>query len=124
MTSVTNSTDITMPSSLSVEPPYYVVPDRIMKLVSFYTNCDDLALYMTPEEFILFRKLNPNDIHFNCNNIIDEYCRIFRIILDEIQGPTYSSKNGIVETIVALEKRKRTINDIENEVLKKYEMCI
>lgn len=103
------------------EITYYVIPRETMDDIIYYCSPDNNR-YLSYEDEILLEKLNVNDIHFDNNNAINQYHKIFSNVYATMIGEYNSDEeltNDIYLIMKALEDRKQAIKDITFDVLKK-----
>ena len=103
------------------EITYYVIPRETMDDIIYYSTPDNNR-YLSYEDKKLLENLNVNDIHFDNNNAINQYHKIFSNVYASMIGEYNSDEeltNDIYLIMKALEDRKQAIKDITFDVLKK-----
>ena len=102
------------------EITYYVIPRETMDDIIYYCSPDNNR-YLSYEDEQLLEKLNVNDIHFDNNNAINQYHKIFSNVYACMIGENSDEEltNDIYLIMKALEDRKQAIKDITFDVLKK-----
>ena len=103
------------------EITYYVISRETMDDIIYYCDPNNNR-YLSYEDENLLEKLNVNDIHFDNNNAINQYHKIFSNVYATMIGEYNSDEeltNDIYLIMKALEDRKQTIKDITFDVLKK-----
>ena len=95
---------------------YYVISPSIMENIAFYTRKLSNNL-----SYNKLQNLNVNDIHTNKGNAIDMFIDIFKDALEEEKEE--EDRDNLSEIVDALDKRKRTIQQIKYDVLKRREEC-
>ena len=103
------------------EITYYVIPRETMDDIIYYSSLNNNR-YLSYEDKKLLEKLNVNDIHFDNNNAINQYHKIFSNVYASMIGEYNSDEeltNDIYLIMKALEDRKQAIKDITFDVLKK-----
>ena len=117
-----SSTIATSSTSRSTEPEivYYIIPRDTMDDIIYYSAPDNNR-YLSYEDEQLLEKLNVNDIHFDNNNAINQYHKIFSNVYACMIGENSDEEltNDIYLIMKALEDRKQAIKDITFDVLKK-----
>jgi hypothetical protein len=118
---MSSTTDATTSTSTKPEIVYYVIPRETMDDIIYYCTPDNNR-YFSYEDEQLLEKLNVNDIHFDNNNAINQYHKIFSNVYATMIGEYNSDEeltNDIYLIMKALEDRKQAIKDITFDVLKK-----
>ena len=108
-------------SATENEVTYYVIPRETMDDIIYYCGPDNNR-YLSYEDQKLLEKLNVNDIHFDNNNAINQYHKIFSNVYASMIGEYNSDEaltNDIYLIMKALEDRKQAIKNITFDVLKK-----
>ena len=102
------------------ETTYYVIPRETMDDIIYYCTPDNNR-YLSYADEQLLEKLNVNDIHFDHNNAINRYHKIFSNVYASMIGENSDEEltNDIYLIMKALEDRKQAIKDITFDVLKK-----
>ena len=102
------------------EITYYVIPRETMDDIIYYSSLNNNR-YLSYEDEQLLEKLNVNDIHFDNNNAINRYHKIFSNVYASMIGENSDEEltNDIYLIMKALEDRKQAIKDITFDVLKK-----
>ena len=102
------------------EITYYVIPRETMDDIIYYCSPDNNR-YLSYEDQKLLEKLNVNDIHFDNNNAINQYHKIFSNVYASMIGENSDEEltNDIYLIMKALEDRKQAIKNITFDVLKK-----
>jgi hypothetical protein len=102
------------------EITYYVISRDTMDDIIYYCSPDNNR-YLSYEDEQLLEKLNVNDIHFDNNNAINQYHKIFSNVYASMIGENSDEEltNDIYLIMKALEDRKQAIKDITFDVLKK-----
>ena len=110
----------TISRSTENEITYYVIPRETMDDIIYYSGSDNNQ-YLSYEDEQLLEKLNVNDIHFDNNNAINQYHKIFSNVYSSMIGENSDEEltNDIYLIMKALEYRKQAIKDITFDVLKK-----
>jgi len=110
----------TVSRSTESEVTYYVIPRETMDDIIYYCSPDNNR-YLSYEDDQLLEKLNVNDIHFDHNNAINRYHKIFSNVYASMIGENSDEEltNDIYLIMKALEDRKQAIKDITFDVLKK-----
>ena len=110
-----------MASTTTSEITYYVISRDTMDDIIYYSKSDNNR-YLSYEDEKLLKKLDVNDIHFDNNNAINQYHKIFSNVYASMIGEYNSDEeltNDIYLIMKALEDRKQAIKDITFDVLKK-----
>ena len=117
---MSSTTFATTSRSTKPEIVYYVIPRETMDDIIYYCSPDNNR-YLSYEDEILLEKLNVNDIHFDHNNAINQYHKIFSNVYATMIGENSDEEltNDIYLIMKALEDRKQAIKDITFDVLKK-----
>ena len=115
-----SSTIATRSRSTDNEITYYVIPRETMDDIIYYSSLNNNR-YLSYEDEQLLEKLNVNDIHFDNNNTINLYHKIFSNVYASMIGENSDEEltNDIYLIMKALEDRKQAIKDITFDVLKK-----
>ena len=102
------------------EITYYVIPRETMDDIIYYSSLNNNR-YLSYEDEQLLEKLNVNDIHFDHNNAINQYHKIFSNVYASMIGENSDEEltNDIYLIMKALEDRKQAIKNITFDVLKK-----
>ena len=102
------------------EITYYVIPRETMDDIIYYSSLNNNR-YLSYEDEQLLEKLNVNDIHFDNNNAINRYHKIFSNVYASMIGENSDEEltNDIYLIMKALEDRKQAIKNITFDVLKK-----
>jgi hypothetical protein len=102
------------------EITYYVISRETMDDIIYYCTPDNNR-YLSYEDEQLLEKLNVNDIHFDHNNSINLYHKIFSNVYASMIGENSDEEltNDIYLIMKALEDRKQAIKDITFDVLKR-----
>jgi len=102
------------------EVTYYFIPRETMDDIIYYCSPDNNR-YLSYKDEKLLEKLNVNDIHFDHNNAINLYHKIFSNVYASMIGENSDEEltNDIYLIMKALEDRKQAIKDITFDVLKK-----
>jgi hypothetical protein len=117
---MSSTTVATTSRSTKPEIVYYVIPRETMDDIIYYCTPDNNR-YLSYEDEQLLEKLNVNDIHFDNNNAINQYHKIFSNVYATMIGENSDEEltNDIYLIMKALEDRKQAIKDITFDVLKK-----
>jgi predicted nucleotidyltransferase len=120
MSSATTATATAVSRSPVKEITYYVITRETMDDIIYYCSPDNNR-YLSYEDEQLLEKLNVNDIHFDNNNAINQYHKIFSNVYASMIGENSDEEltNDIYLIMKALEDRKQAIKDITFDVLKK-----
>ena len=121
MSSATTATTATAVSRSPVkEITYNVITRETMDDIIYYCSPDNNR-YLSFEDEQLLEKLNVNDIHFDNNNAINQYHKIFSNVYASmiVENSDEELTNDIYLIMKALEDRKQAIKDITFDVLKK-----
>jgi hypothetical protein len=113
---------------------YYTIPDFMMEDIKFYVEkYQYMDCIISKEEYDLLKTLDINKIHTNENNVIDKFVAIFQNAYKYLEQSQYDEVDELGEEIPdvrimkhlvdALNNRKKAIQDITNDVLKKREDC-
>ena len=108
---------------------YYIIPETIMENIQYYAEEDVLVNNISYQEYDLLKTLDVNHIHTNKKNVIDKFVSIFQSALQDLEGESFDEEAGLedrenlYEMIEALNKRKKAIQDITLDVLKRREEC-
>jgi hypothetical protein len=108
---------------------YYTIPVRIMESIKYYAQEDVLANNISYQEYDLLKTLDVTHIHTNEKNVIDKFVSIFQSALQDLEGESFDEEAGLedrdnlYEIIEALNMRKKAIQDITLDVLKRREEC-
>lgn len=113
---------------------YYTIPDFMMEDIKFYVEeYKYMDCIISKEEYDLLKTLDINKIHINENSVIDKFVAIFQNAYKYLEQSQYDEVDELGEEIPdvrimkhlvdALNKRKKAIQDITNDVLKKREEC-
>ena len=108
---------------------YYTIPASIMESIKYYAEEDVLENNISSEEYDKLKTLNVNHIHTNKKDVIDDFVEIFQSALRDLEGESFDEEAGLedrdnlYEMIEALKKRKKAIQDITLDVLKRREEC-
>lgn len=108
---------------------YYTIPDSIIDNIKYYAEEDVLVNNISFYENDLLKTLDVDHIHANKNNVIDKFISIFQSALQNLEGESFDEEAGLedrdnlYEITDALNKRKKQIQSIMNEVLKRREEC-
>lgn len=108
---------------------YYIIPARIMENIQYYAEEDVLSNNLSNQEYDLLKTLIVDQIHTNDKNVIDKFVAIFQSALQDLEGESFDEEGGLTdrdnlhEMIDALKKRKKAIQDITIDVLKRHEEC-
>lgn len=100
-----------------------------MESIKYYAEEDVLKNNISFEELDLLKSLDVDNIHTNKNNVIDKFVSIFQSALQDLEGESFDEEGGLedrenlYEMIEALNKRKKAIQDITTDVLKRREEC-
>ena len=115
-----SSTIATRTRSTDNEITYYVIPRETMDDIIYYSSLNNNR-YLSYEDEQLLEKLNVNDIHFDNNNAINRYHKIFSNVYASMIGENSDEEltNDIYLIMKALEDRKQAIKDITFDVLKR-----
>ena len=107
-------------SATDNEITYYVIPRETMDDIIYYSTLNNNR-YLSYEDEQLLEKLNVNDIHFDNNNTINLYHKIFSNVYASMIGENSDEEltNDIYLIMKALEDRKQAIKNITFDVLKK-----
>ena len=118
--SSTTATATAVSRSPVKEITYYVITRETMDDIIYYCSPDNNR-YLSYEDEQLLEKLNVNDIHFDNNNAINQYHKIFSNVYASMIGENSDEEltNDIYLIMKALEDRKQAIKDITFDVLKK-----
>ena len=100
---------------------YYIIPATIMESIKYYAEEDVLANNISYQEYDLLKTLDVTHIHTNEKNVIDKFVSIFQSALKNLEGE--EDRDNLYEMIEALNKRKKAIQDITLDVLKRREEC-
>lgn len=117
---------LTIPAS---KMNYYTIPATIMEFIKYYAEEDVLANNISYQEYDLLKTLDVNQIHTNEKNVIDKFMSIFQSALQDLEGESFDEEadiddiDNLYEMIEALNKRKKAIQDITLDVLKRREEC-
>lgn len=117
---MSSTTVATTSRSTKPEIVYYVIPRETMDDIIYYCTPDNNR-YLSYEDEQLLEKLNVNDIHFDNNNAINQYHKIFSNVYANMieENSDEELTNDIYLIMKALEDRKQAIKDITFDVLKK-----
>lgn len=108
---------------------YYIIPESIMDSIHYYAEENVLVNNISYQEYDLLKTLDVNHIHTNEKNAIDKFVVIFQSALQNLEGESFDEEVGLkdrdklYEMIDALNKRKKAIQDITYDVLKRREEC-
>ena len=108
---------------------YYTIPVRIMESIKYYAQEDVLANNISYQEYDLLKTLDVTHIHTNEKTVIDKFVSIFQSALQDLEGESFDEEAGLedrdnlYEIIEALNMRKKAIQDITLDVLKRREEC-
>jgi len=108
---------------------YYTIPATIMESIKYYAEEDVLANNISYQEYDLLKTLDVTHIHTNEKNVINKFMSIFQNALQDLEGESFDEEAGLEdrdnlnEMIEALNKRKKAIQDITVDVLKRREEC-
>jgi len=116
---------LTIPAS---KMNYYTIPATIMESIQYYAQEDVLANNISFQDYNLLKTLDVNQIHTNEKNVIDKFVSIFESALQDLEGESFDKeavedRDNLYEMIEALNKRKKAIQDITLDVLKRREEC-
>lgn len=117
---------LTIPTS---KMNYYTIPATIIESIKYYAQEDVLANNISSQEYDLLKTLDVTHIHTNEKNVIDKFMSIFQSALQDLEGESFDEEAGLedrdnlYEMIEALNKRKKAIQDITLDVLKRREEC-
>ena len=116
----TATSSIALSRSPVKEITYYVITRETMDDIIYYCSPDNNR-YLSYEDEQLLEKLNVNDIHFDSNNAINQYHKIFSNVYASMieENSDEELTNDIYLIMKALEDRKQAIKDITFDVLKK-----
>jgi hypothetical protein len=119
-TATTATTAIALLRSPVKEITYYVITRETMDDIIYYCSPDNNR-YLSYEDEQLLEKLNVNDIHFDSNNSINQYHKIFSNVYASMieENSDEELTNDIYLIMKALEDRKQAIKNITFDVLKK-----
>ncbi len=108
---------------------YYTIPATVIESIQYYAEENVLANNISYQEYDLLKTLDVNQIHTNEKNVIDKFVTIFQSALQDLEGESFDEEAGLedrdnlYEMIDALHKRKKAIQDITYDVLKRREEC-
>ena len=108
---------------------YYTIYTRIMESIKYYAEEEILLNNISHQEYKLLKTLDVDHIHTNKNNVIDKFVAIFQSALQDLEGESFDEEAGLedrdnlYEMIDALNMRKKAIQDITLDVLKRREDC-
>ena len=108
---------------------YYTIPARTMQSIRYYAEENILTNNISYQDNELLKSISVDQIHTNENNAIDKFVVIFQNALQDLEGESFDEEEGLedrdslYEMIEALKKRKKAIQDITNDVLKRREEC-
>ena len=118
--SSTTATATAVSRSPVKEITYYVITIETMDDIIYYCSPENNR-YLSYEDEQLLEKLNINDIHFDSNNEINQYHKIFSNVYASMieENSDEELTNDIYLIMKALEDRKQAIKDITFDILKK-----
>lgn len=108
---------------------YYIIPDSVMEIIEYYAEENVLSNNLSYQKYDILKTLDTKKIHTNENSTIDKFIEVFQYALEDLEGESYDEEEGmedrenLYEILDALHKRKKAIQDIMDDVLKRREDC-
>jgi hypothetical protein len=105
-----------------------VIPTSVIDSLLFYVKENVLSPYLDINDNNVLQSLEINNIHTNKGNLIQDYLRIFNIVIYEmecegVREEIFEEMDSMYLIIESLKKREKAIEDITTDVLKRREDC-